>query len=223
MGTGPLDLVVSGMRQLTARIRSYEFSSPTGETLAPVKAGAHLRIPVRLSNGELIDREYSITQANNSRYEIAVSLDTNSRGGSAGVHRGYQLGTRINTDLPTNLFPLDTSPRPKILVAGGIGITPIRAMADQLEDSGETFTLHYAGSDRAEMAYLEELEANTRASLNYHVSSEGSRLDVSALFDAALPEAIIYICGPKRLVDDFRSEALKRNWDPGRIYFEKFS
>ena len=223
MSIGPLELIVSGMRQLTPKIRAYEFSSATNEQLPAVTAGAHLRIPIRLKSGELIEREYSITRANSTLYEIAVSLDANSRGGSAGVHGEYQLGTRINAELPINLFPLENSSLPKILIAGGIGITPIRAMADYLEHSGETYTLHYAGSERSEMAYLNELEANTSANLICHVSSEGSRLDVGAVFDSAPQGAVLYICGPESLVTDFQSEARKRNWEPNRIHFEKFS
>jgi ferredoxin-NADP reductase/predicted pyridoxine 5'-phosphate oxidase superfamily flavin-nucleotide-binding protein len=223
MNIGPLELVVRSMRQLTPTIRSYELASPQGGVLPNASAGSHIRIPARLSDGTLIDREYSITRSTTEHYEVAVQLEALGRGGSAAVHDNYSLGTRISISTPINLFPLTPTKEPVVLIAGGIGITPIQSMAIQLEREGTAFSMHYAGRHRNEMAYLAELEMSLKEKLHTYVSSENSKLDIEALLKSVAVNTFVYACGPDRLINDVRTTAQSLDWDPNRICFEKFS
>ena len=160
LGEGPLELVVSAVRQLAPRVRAFELRDPEGGELPEVVPGAHLRIPLRLPSGELVDRHYSIASnpARRDVYEIAVLREEGGSGGSAAVHDQYRIGTRLRIDLPRNHFGLHDDNRPALLIAGGIGITPIKSMAQALKDRGADFEVHYAGRSRGEMAFRDRLE-----------------------------------------------------------------
>ena len=124
IGDGELSLVISGIRQLTPRVRAYEFRDPNGKDLPGIEAGSHLQIPVRLKNGKTVQRHYSICSNPRRRdiYEIAVLKDENGQGGSIAVHETFQLGMQLNCRPPENYFPLHKDDRPAVLFAGGIVI-----------------------------------------------------------------------------------------------------
>src|SRR5688500_14768929 len=100
LGNGPLELVITGVRQLTPRIRAYERRHPSGNELPLIAPGSHLQVPVRLANGTLATRHYSIYSdpALRSAYEIAVLLEENGTGGSQAIHESFRLGLRLRCD-----------------------------------------------------------------------------------------------------------------------------
>lgn len=202
LGTGPLALIVSGVRQLTPRVRAFELRDPNGAELPAFEPGSHLRVPVRLPSGQLVDRHYSIASNSVRRdaYEIAVLREEQGSGGSAAVHETYQLGTRLNIDMPGNHFGLHDDERPALLIAGGIGITPIKPMAQALAARGTNFQLHYAGRSSAEMAFCDRLQRQLGERINVYGSTDGVRVDIPRLLAAAPDDVVIYICGPKRLI-----------------------
>jgi len=133
LGNGPLQLVVSGIRQLTPTIRAFEFRHPDDLDLPRIKAGSHIDLPV-IVNGTADTRSYSIS-SNPSRadiYEIAVLRENNGTGGSKYVHDHYQLQQTIFAGMPANGFQLSNDFGPSVLIAGGIGITPIKSMIQTL-------------------------------------------------------------------------------------------
>jgi ferredoxin-NADP reductase len=139
-------LTISGIRQLTQRIRAYELRHADGESLPIYQAGAHIRVPIALADGSITSRTYSLTEAPDDPdcYHIAVLRvdDGEGEGGSSALHDSWQLGSRINVEAPENYFPLHDGDRPALLIAGGIGITPIKAMGETLAARGTTFQLH---------------------------------------------------------------------------------
>lgn len=147
IGAGPLKLVVSGMRQLTPRVRAYELRVPDGRDLPTVTAGAHIAVPVRMADGSVVTRQYSVTSHpdRHDMIEIAVLREDSGRGGSSAIHASWQIGTKLALDFPANQFPLHQDRRHSVLIAGGIGITPIKAMAQALKARGNSFELHYSG------------------------------------------------------------------------------
>ncbi|OYV00846.1 MAG: hypothetical protein CFE45_07380 [Burkholderiales bacterium PBB5] len=149
-----------------------------------------------------LSRQYSLCgdPAQADVYEIAVLRDPASRGGSLWLHQHAQPGAVLPVRGPRNHFPLEAPAQHLVLVAGGIGITPISAMARQAQAQGLAYSLHYCGSQRAHMPYLAELQAHHGAALQLHVSAEGSRLDVAALLATPQPGTLIYACGPQRLL-----------------------
>lgn len=224
LGAGPLALTVSGLRQLTTSIRSIELTSSNNTPLPVAEAGAHIKLPVRNQRGELVDREYSITsQSRDLRtYEIAVARDQNGRGGSDAIHRHYEMGTQLRVNKPLNLFALHADDRPSVLIAGGIGITPIRAMAYTLQSQARPFSMYYTAKNRDNMAFANELEASLGQTLTLHSSDTKDRLDIQALLTRAPRSAVIYVCGPDTLTLAVTNAAKALGFKSEQIRFERF-
>jgi len=224
LGEGELDLTITGIRQLTPSVRAFELRASNGSKLPVVKAGAHIQLPVMLATGEMIKRHYSICSnpARRDIYEVAILREDEGLGGSKTIHEQYQLGQSLRCEMPSNFFELDKSNAPAILIAGGIGITPIKAMAQSLKASGRETTIHYAGRNRQEMAFRDRLEREFQQNLFIYSSAENQRLDLSSIFADANESAVFYICGPSRLIDAVILEAETQNISPERIRYERF-
>ncbi len=231
LGRGALPLVISGIRQLTPRVRAYELRASGGMPLPRVKPGAHIDVPVRLpaqhAGGSAVEstRRYSISSvsAAGDRIEIAVLHEAAGSGGSAAVHHDYRLGMTLHCGLPGNDFPLHTDARPALLIAGGIGITPLRAMAHELFKSGRRVQLHYAARSRGEAAFHDELDALLGTAMTTHAADEGSRLDVNAILAAAAPDSVIYVCGPASLLETVLAAVRTVGIGGDRLRYERFS
>jgi hypothetical protein len=225
IGLGPLELVISGVRQLTPRIRSYELRDPEGRELPAVQAGAHLEVPVRLENGKTATRRYSIASdpARRDAYEIAVLREDTGTGGSRAVHESFGIDLRLRCGLPRDDFALHDDARPAVLIAGGVGITPIKAMAHALKGRGTGAQLHYAARSRVEAAYRDELARDLGDGVRLYASADGHRMNIEALLAAAPPDAVFYVCGPYRLVDAVARNAEKAGIDTARIRVERFT
>lgn len=172
IGTGELALMVTGVRQLTPRICAYELRAEDWGELPRWEPGAHIEVPVRLADGSMVTRQYSLVTdpTHPDRYEIAVLREDDGRGGSRAIDAAWQIGTRLRIAPPINHFPLHADARPAVLIAGGIGITPIKAMAQALKRSKVPFELHFTGrtphagvtKDQAAMARAVRPERRSR-------------------------------------------------------------
>lgn len=226
IGQGELDLVVSGVSQLTPRIRAFELRAAGGGELPPVAAGAHLDLPVQLADGSLATRAYSLAQdpARCDVYEIAVLREPGGRGGSEAIHAHWRLGTRLHTSRPVNAFPLHTDRRQAVLIAGGIGITPLKAMAHALARRGTPFRLHYSAATPAEMAWRDLLATQFGDACTFHFSRApgGRRIDLDAVFASLSADAVAYVCGPAALIDAARATAARQGVPAARVQFESF-
>ena len=225
IGNGPLDLTITGIRQLTPNIRAYELRRLDFGDLPAVEAGSHIQIPVILKNGNLTTRNYSISSNPKRRdlYEIAVQLEENSTGGSKAIHEIFEIGTHLKTSLPVNAFPLHTDDSPAILIAGGVGLTPLKPMAQALKSKGQKFSLHYAARSQAHLAYQSKLALDLGDDISFYPSDEGQRINVEDLLKSAPATVIFYVCGPERLIEAVQRTAEKLQIDPARIRFESFT
>lgn len=225
LGDGPLTLVVSGVRQLTPRIRAYELRDPEGGELPEVLAGSHLEVPVRLADGSSGVRNYSICSNPGRRdiYELAVLREDDGTGGSQAVHQQFGLGLRLNCQQPRNHFRLHDDTRPSVLIAGGIGITPIKAMAQSLDADGRRYQLHYAGRSATEMAFRDRLQRAFGDRLTVYTSDDGRRMDVEQVVSSAPDDAVFYVCGPARLIEAVTEIAEGLGVDPCRVRSERFA
>lgn len=225
LGVGELPLVISGIRQLTPRIRAYELRHPEGEPLPEIEAGAHLKIPVQLADSSIVIRHYSICSNPKRRdiYEIAVLQEPSGNGGSVAIHKFFNLGLTLNCEAPGNYFQLDDTEAPVVLIAGGVGITPIKAMAQQLKRQGRTFELHYAGRTQTEMAFYDRLKRMLPDTGYFYRSDQDEKLDLASLLKKAGKDSYFYVCGPQPLLDGLKQQALDQNISIDQIRFEQFS
>ncbi len=227
IGNGSLALTVTGIRQMTPRIRAYELRASDWGNLPAVAPGAHLALPVRLADGSQVTRQYSLATHPSRRdmYEIAVLREDDGRGGSAAIHANWTIGTRLNLDPPLNQFALHEDARPALLIAGGIGITPIKAMAQALQARGTPFMLHYTGRRPEEMAYRDRLAIEFPQQLRLYFSrlAGDARMEIDAIVRGAAADAVIYVCGPAALIGAVATSARKLGIAPERVQFESFT
>ncbi|MBZ0071158.1 MAG: pyridoxamine 5'-phosphate oxidase family protein [Gammaproteobacteria bacterium] len=226
VGNGELALTITGVRQLTSRIRAYEFHAEDWGDLPQAEAGAHLEVPVRLADGSTVTRQYSLMTHPGCHdvYEIAVLCESDGRGGSRRIHEAWRIGTRLRVAPPINHFPLHTDARPAVLIAGGIGITPIRAMAQTLRSRNVPFELHYTGRTPADMAYRDQLAVElTSDYFTYFSRVPGHRrLDVTEVLRRAADDAVFYVCGPIALIEAVRVAANRLGIAAERVQHESF-
>jgi len=227
LGSGALPLTIAGIRQLTLTIRAYELRHADGDLLPAYRAGAHLRVPIALTDGSVTTRAYSLTDAadNPRQYRIAVLRVEDGEGGSRALHDGWQIGTRLNVDAPDNYFSLHDDDRPALLIAGGIGITPLKAMAEELTARGVDFQLHYAGRSPQHMPFVEDLRRHfpNRCRFYFSQAPTPTRLDVSVLLNSTSADTVIYVCGPTRLIESVRQTARQLGIADERVQFESFT
>ena len=222
-GDGPLALVIAGLRQLTPRARAYELRSRDGTPLPQVKAGAHIDMPTELPDGCAITRRYSITaMIGEDGYEIAV-LRSDQPGGSSSIHRQYRLGSVLHCGLPGNDFELHTDARPALLIAGGIGITPIRAMALELHHSGRAFELHCVARSQPQMPYHDSLARTLQGRVTSHFTEGAPKPEMAALLDRLPADGLVYVCGPARMIDAVKAAAQARGMASERVRYERFT
>jgi len=220
-----LKLVITAMRDLTSRIRLYRLCAHNGDELPQAVAGAHIAIPVTLANGAIELRHYSLChdQAQRNYFEIAVQREQRGRGGSEFIYQHFALGTLIECSAPNHHFQLHTDSSPAILIAGGIGITPLFAMAQRLALRGRRFTLHYAGRSKTDMAFAHELQQLFQHQVIFYPADEGRRLNITDIFANAPSNSLFYICGPQSMLSDAGISATVLGIHKDRVQMERFS
>ncbi|MFI2037388.1 PDR/VanB family oxidoreductase [Streptomyces bottropensis] len=217
-----LDTIVVARRDATARIVVLEVVSPDDVELPEFAAGAHVDVLVDGAAG--LVRQYSLCGPPHdlTRYRLAVLAETASRGGSLGMHR-LREGDTLRISRPRNRFGVSDEARRHLLVAGGIGVTPLLAMAHALEARGAEYELHYCARSRKESAFLDELEHNPRVRLHFDDGSDDQRLSIATDLGPPDPHTAIYVCGPGGFMDFVISMALEAGWPAEAIHKERFA
>jgi ferredoxin-NADP reductase len=216
--SGTIEMRLTSIRYAADDINLYEMRRPDNATLPVAGPGAH--IDVHLPNG--IMRQYSLVTADGDprAYVIGIKRDRASRGGSIFIHDKLRVGQTLAVGAPRNNFPLLETVEHTVLVAGGIGITPIWAMAQRLLKLGRSFELHYACRARREAAFLEQLTAMPQAHLHVDAESDGRPLDIAAIVARAPQRAHYYCCGPLPMLSAY--EAATIALDPAQVHAEYF-
>lgn len=205
-------------------VNSYEFVDPDGGQLPSFTAGAH--VDVWVPNGEL--RQFSLANNPNERhrYVVAVLRERQGRGGSLSFHDGIREDDVITISAPRNNFPLDEYADRHVLIAGGIGITPMLAMVRRLQDISANYTLYYCSRVPEKTAFLAELQGEPYGPHVEFVFDEGNPqekgLDVKTLLSTHEPGTHLYCCGPGPLMNAVR-EAAEVAYPEEAIHFEYFS
>ncbi len=226
-GSTPLlELTITEIRALTLSIRAFKLSAPAAMSLPPFSAGAHIEVIVTLADGDDATRSYSLVNSldQGSHYEIAVLLDREGDGGSVFMH-SLREGDALRTSAPVNRFPLEVSARRNILIAGGIGVTPILAMARELAGRTADFALHYCARDQASMAYREELAqvCGGAASFYFDGGDPARGVDFPAVLAAPDSATHIFVCGPAGMIERALDTAKQLDWPRANVHFELFN
>lgn len=205
-------LLVEEARPTTAEVLVLTLRHPSRPALPAWTPGAH--VDLRLPDGRT--RQYSLCgdPADGGRWTLAVKREEAGRGGSRWLHETVKLGDTLLVSAPRNNFPLAEGAARQVLVAGGIGITPLLPMARALAARGADFTLHFLSRSRSLAPLLAEAEAVCGPKLVTWFADEGRRFDPSVL-RAPGPEDHLYACGPQRLLDAL-------DWPEERFHHEVF-
>lgn len=216
-----LSVRVAGKRLVATDVVCLELVRPDGGELPEFTPGAHIALHVP---GGWI-RQYSLLNdcTERHRYRIGVLREEHSRGGSQAIHEQVHAGDLLQIGLPVNRFPLQPAAR-YILLAGGVGITPLLCMARQLTRAGAPFTLHYSNRNRARAAFVEDMADLQRAGiLHLHFNdTPGTELDIARATAAAGDDAHLYVCGPPGYIDCVLGHAHAAGIEDARIHFERF-
>ena len=203
-------------------IASFELARVDGAALPPFSAGSH--IDVHLPGG--VTRQYSLCNASHEshRYRIAVLRDPASRGGSEAMHTQVYEGDVITISTPRNHFALHPAER-TLLLAGGIGVTPLLCMADRLARTGAQFALHYCTRSAERTAFVEEIGASGMAPhvhFHFDAGAPEQKLNLPAVLAQPGPDARLYVCGPAGFIDYVVNTAKGLGWPQDRIHLEYF-
>jgi vanillate O-demethylase ferredoxin subunit len=219
-----MTLKVVDKRREAADIWSFELADPDGGELPPFTAGSHLDVEVAPG----LVRQYSLCNDPKRRdlYQIAVLREPNSRGGSSAMIDKVQTGQAIRVSEPRNHFALEPSARHTVLIAGGVGITPILCMAERLAHTREPFEMHYAARSKERAAFLERMQAAAfadRVRLHFDDGPQDQRLDLEAILADPKPGAHLYVCGPGGLIEAVLATAKAKGWPSSRVHREFFA
>ena len=215
-----IDLLVRTIRLEGQNILSFELVHPKGESLPSVQAGAH--IDVHLPGG--IVRSYSLAgdPADSSRWLLGVLREANGQGGSRAMHERVRVGGTLRVSTPRNEFKLDAEAKHSVLLAGGIGVTPIKAMAHALAAAGESFEVHYCARSQENAAFVDELTALAGDKLHWHFDGgdPSKGLDIKSLLANPVSGTHVYFCGPAGFMG--ACEEATTHWDKGTVHREYF-
>lgn len=224
MSTNPTLQVRVARKAVEAQdIVTLELVATNGQALPAFSAGSH--VDVSLPNG--ITRQYSLCNdpQETHRYQIGVLRDPASRGGSAAVHELVKEGDVLTISAPRNHFGLAHEAKKHLLLAGGIGVTPILCMAERLANTGADFTMHYATRAPERTAFSQRISSSAfaaRVQFHYDNGATTQKLDLQKLLGQPEAGTHLYVCGPKGFMDAVLNTARSSGWPEAQIHYEFF-
>lgn len=217
-----LDVRVHALAWEAPGITRFELRDPAGGLLPAFSAGAHIDVHVKPG----CVRQYSLCNdpAERDRYVIAPQREDKGRGGSIALHDEIRVGDVIAISAPRNHFPLAAGARRHVLLAGGIGVTPMMAMVAHLEREGGSYRLHYCTRTRERTAFLERLAplvAEGKVVLHHDGGDPSRGLDLRALLREPEAGTHLYYCGPTGFMSAVRDAS--SHWPAQSVHFEYFT
>jgi len=204
-------------------ICTFELVRTDGEGLPAFSAGSH--IDVHLPSG--LTRQYSLCNdaSESHRYLIGVLRDPASRGGSRAMHDEIEEGMTLRISAPKNHFPMASDASHSLLLAGGIGVTPLLCMAERMAAIGHSFEMHYCTRSPQRTAFRQRIaEAPFAPQVTLHVDDGpvDQKLDIEEVLRAKTDRTHLYVCGPKGFMDWVLASARAAGWPETRLHFEFF-
>jgi vanillate O-demethylase ferredoxin subunit len=220
-----LRLRVAAIESLTDRIsRFFLVPDAAGSALPPAQPGSHIVLVLPTEGGAAIHRAYSVVDSEVSaqHYEIAVQREEQGTGGSIRMHQ-LQVGNVVAALAPVNDFALAAAQGRSILIAGGIGITPILSMATHLAAQGRAFRLEYLTRDRRSTAYAQAAEALGCSRLWHDEGAVANGPPLTTLIGGRGVGDHLYVCGPKGLIAAVTEAARGLGWPAEAVHYELFA
>jgi vanillate O-demethylase ferredoxin subunit len=219
-----LTVRVARKAQEATDICTFELVDVKGGPLPPFSAGSH--VDVHLPGG--LTRQYSLCNdpKETHRYLIGVLRDPASRGGSKAMHEQVKEGQELQVSAPKNHFPLAHDARRNLLLAGGIGVTPILCMAERLAITGAEFEMHYCSRSRERMAFHQRITSAgfaNKVQFHFDDGAAAQKLDMSAVLAKPQPGTHLYVCGPKGFMDAVLTTARAQGWPESQLHYEFFA
>ncbi|HEV7436013.1 MAG TPA: PDR/VanB family oxidoreductase [Pseudorhizobium sp.] len=215
-----ISALVADKRQVASKIWTFKLAVEP-EAFIPARPGAH--IDVHLPSGQV--RQYSLCRVPEPNgYDIAVLREPDGRGGSLELCDRVSVGDRLQISGPRNNFALESGKRHYVLVAGGIGITPLLPMAETLSKAGASFEFHICAARPEAVPFRSEIDtAPWSARVIYHFAEAdpSTRLIVPEMVKAIGTDAQLYVCGPGRMLDAVQEAT--QGWPAGRLRIERFA
>jgi vanillate O-demethylase ferredoxin subunit len=223
MNPASLSVRVERKTQEALDICTFELVDTSGKPLPAFSAGSH--IDVQLPGG--LTRQYSLCNdpQESHRYLIGVLKDPATRGGSKAMHEAVNVGDTLTISAPRNHFPLAHEAAHSLLLAGGIGVTPILCMAERLAIAGASFEMHFATRSRERTAFHDRIAQSSYApKVQFHFDdgAEEQKLQLATLLAAPKAGTHLYVCGPKGFMDAVLKTARDQGWPEPQIHFEYF-
>lgn len=215
---------VARKQQEAEDIVSFELVAENGQSLPAFSAGSH--VDVQLRGG--VSRSYSLCNPphENHRYLIAVLRDAASRGGSQAMHDGVHEGQLLQISAPKNHFELAHDAKRHLLLAGGIGVTPVLCMAERLANTGGAFDMHYCTRSLPRTAFHQRISSAAYAQqVQFHFDDGApeQKLDLTALLARPEDGVHLYVCGPKGFMDAVLTTARDKGWPEAQLHYEFFA
>lgn len=214
-------VVVASAREAAEGVLHLRLASPDGRPFPRWSPGSHVDVQCGDTG---LSRQYSLCgdPSDAQALEIAVLREPAGRGGSAWLHANAREGLRLHVRGPRNHFRFDEGAKKVLFIAGGIGITPVMAMARRAKALGIDYLLRYCGRSRRSMAFARELEALHGERLMLHPADEGRRMDLDTILATPDRETLVYACGPERLLAALAETCARHGWPEDALHVEHF-
>lgn len=221
-----INVTVSSVKAVTTDVREVRLSSSEGQLLPEYGPGAHTMLFLRDDDGTLLVRHYSLIGGDTQDdprnvWRIAVKREQYGQTSNY-IHTQLQPGMSVQVSVPVNAFPLERNNAPTLLIAGGIGITPILSMLRSLTKRSKPVRMIYCGLNDQNMAYHNEVRTLTKSKAEFLYSEQQQRLHFSQLFNEISSDTHIYICGPLPMIESCITAAKQFNWPLQQLHYELF-
>lgn len=219
-----LTVRVAVAKYITPLIRHFILTPAESSDLPRFSAGSHVQVHIP-TNGRVQRNAYSLLGSPRDRscYQIAVRRQEPSHGGSVYLHDQVSVGDILHIGLPANLFPLDRLASRQLLIAGGIGITPLMSYLHERANLPASFQLHYAFRDAEHAAFVDRLRGQLGEDLRTYNTARGQIIDPGRLLAAQPLGTHVYVCGPHGLIEAVVEATRALGWPRSHLHFERFA